>query len=99
MVIRKRFRVLSLAAIIAAAAVPFGFALSLPSDPIVTRPELRVVSATSTSVRMLPLVAGPQRGESLLGPYSFDNVSDEARLFIMGAALFGIAAAVRKSAP
>jgi hypothetical protein len=99
MVIRKRFRVLSLAAIIAAAAVPFGFALSVPSDPVATRPDLRVVSATSTSIRMLPLVAAPQSGGSLFGTYDLDNVSDEARLLIMGAALFGLAAAVHKSTP
>jgi hypothetical protein len=99
MLIRKRFRVVSLAAVIIAAAVPFGFALSLPSDPMGARADMRVVSATSASQPLLPLVAAPAHDGSIIGSFGVDDVPDEARLLVMGAALFGLAAAFRKSTP
>jgi hypothetical protein len=72
---RKRYRVLILAALVAALVVPVGFALSLES-PV---SHVRVSSASvSTTAFLFP-------------------VPDAAKLLIVGTALLGLAAFVRKA--
>lgn len=85
-VMRKRFRVLLLAAIVAAFVVPVGFALSLESDPV-TPARHSAVSEQSAIASPVFLVAGSQ-----LYP-----MSDAAKLVLVGTTLFGLAAAVRKA--
>jgi hypothetical protein len=86
-VIRRRFRVLLLAAVVAAFIVPVGFALSL--DPA---PRTRAQTATpSTGVVPVMFVAG-NSSRSL-----FEPLPDAAKLLLVGTTLFGVAAAVRKT--
>lgn len=95
--IRKRYRVLILAAIAVAVIVPFGFALSLEQQ----RPMRLTAAAPIFDV-----------GSPSLGPALFDvshrsttfqsslpfrsRVPDSAGLFIIGAVLIGAAIAVRR---
>jgi hypothetical protein len=91
--VRKRFRVLLLAAIVAGFVVPVGFALS-PEYETVTRSEraaLGITSATAVGIPVL-LRSSDRPFASLLRP-----VPDSAQLLIVGAALIGLAAAVRKA--
>jgi hypothetical protein len=85
-VMRKPFRVLLLAAIVAAFVVPVGFALSLESEPVA---PTRHAPASERAAIASPvfLVAGSQ-----LYP-----MSDAAKLVLVGTTLFGLAAAVRKA--
>ncbi len=91
---RKRFRVPLLAAIVAAVAVPVGFALSLESAaPVHEVAASHGIVATSVSTSVVsPLVVGS-------APASTDlhAVPDAAKLFFVGTALFGLAAAVRRA--
>ena len=90
---RKRFRVLLLATIVASVAVPVGFALSLENDPVVTH-STTIVATTSAGVVAPALV--PMRSSSFaehLAP-----LSDGARLAVVGTLLFGLAAMVRRAA-
>jgi ABC-type phosphate transport system substrate-binding protein len=86
-VMRKRFRVLLLAAIVAACAVPVGFALSLEATPVT---PARTASASTSPITAV-LVGG---GSST---FSGVPVPDSAKLVIVGSMLFGLAAAVRKA--
>jgi hypothetical protein len=89
---RKRFRVLLLAAIVAAAAVPFGFALSVQSAQGTThsRPTvLATASVANTAGALVP--TGDSSSVSFLR-----LIPDSAALFFVGAVLIGVAAAVRK---
>lgn len=89
---RKRFRVLILAAIVAAVVVPVGFALSLDSGPVVTNltPSPASIVASSSAA---PVVVNPGGGMPLM-----PDIPDGAKLFAVGTMLFGLAAAVRKAA-
>jgi hypothetical protein len=90
---RKRFRVLLLAAIVAAAAVPFGFALSVQSVQSTTRSSSGLIATTSVANTAGALVRpGDSSSESFLRP-----MPDSAALLAVGAVLFGLAAAVRKA--
>lgn len=84
-VMRKRFRVLLLAAIVAAFIVPVGFALSLDPSP-------RVHTAATAGVVPVMFVAGHSSFDALLQP-----LPDAAKLLLVGTTLFGLAAAVRKT--
>lgn len=81
---RKRYRVLLLAALVAAFVVPVGFALSLDSAPVATR----IVRAGVVAPKVLP-------SWSVLS--SSWSMPDSAKLFFVGTILFGLAAAVRKT--
>jgi hypothetical protein len=94
---RKRFRVLILAAVAAAVAVPVGLALTLksPADhgsplPTAVVPAIpsAVVAATVTSA------FGHSEGNRQL-----PGVPDSAKLFGMGAVLLGLAAGVKRTFP
>jgi hypothetical protein len=88
---RKRFRILVLAAVVAAVVVPVGFALSLDSGLVA--PELPPTTAIVASSSAAPLIVTSRAtGIPLLG-----NVPDGAKLFAVGVLLIGIAAAVRKA--
>ena len=84
---RKRYRVLLLAAIAAAFVVPVGFALSLES------PAPRVARATPAVVAH----AAPAAVDSSSSDASL-QLPDGAKLLVVGTALFGLAAAVRRAA-
>ena len=99
--IRKRYRVLLLAAVVAALIVPVGFALSLDSAPIQTARVRRLptaavpstaVAVTSSVARSTPS-AQPVAGRALTVPV----VPDVAKLLLVGTVLFGLAAFVRKA--
>ena len=90
---RKRYRILLLAAIVAALVVPVGFALSLES--VATTSHVRYTTAASTvQGAMSAPVLMPVRptASSLL-----QLVPDGAKLFAVGTALFAVAAIVRRA--
>jgi hypothetical protein len=70
---RKRYRVLVLAALAAALVVPVGFALSLEAP--------------------VPVHAA----DAIVGTGVIDSTLDGAKLLLVGATLFGLAAFVRKT--
>ncbi|MEA2463534.1 MAG: hypothetical protein QOJ98_1281 [Acidobacteriota bacterium] len=92
---RKRYRVLVLAALVAALVVPVGYALSIDSAPKAQRTRYAVaIPAAATVVvapRVLPRVADAAPN-SLMSPFG-----DSAKLLCIGTVLFGLAAAVRKA--
>ncbi len=91
-VTRKRFRVLLLAAIVAAIAVPVGFALSLEPAP----PAPRYTAAVAPAAIVLTGV--PMEGNASSGWLgSLPDVPDPVKLVIVGTSLFGLAAVVRKA--
>ena len=71
---RKRYRVLVLAALAAALVVPVGFALSLEAP--------------------VPVHAA---SDAIVGSGVIDSTPDGAKLLLVGATLFGLAAFVRKT--
>jgi len=87
-VMRKRFRVLLLAAIVAAFIVPVGFALSLDPSP---RAHSGAATATAGVVPVM-FVGGQSSFGALLKP-----LPDAAKLLLVGTTLFGIAAVLRKT--
>jgi len=98
---RKRYRVLVLAAIAAALIVPVGFALSLESMP--ATPQARY-AAVPPAVSVMPTaavaaLAAPASIQILspVGGSLFDTVPDAAKLLCVGTVLFGLAAVVRKA--
>lgn len=87
---RKRVRILILAALVAAVAVPVGFALSLDTTrrAASSREHLRVPAGD---------IVLPQ--SAILASSSFyrlPRVPDGAKLLMVGAVLFGLAAAMRR---
>jgi len=92
---RKRFRVLVLAAIVVTIVVPVGFALTVRPESLMTSTRAgessSVGSFASFALPAAVLVTTGDRDAVL------DHVPDAARLFVMGAILFGLAAVVRKS--
>src|SRR4051812_35173393 len=89
---RKRFRVLILAAIVAAVVVPVGFALSLETTPVPLagpRPPA-VVALTTVAAPTAIAVQAPA------SPLAF-VVSDALKLAFVGAAFLGLAAAVKRA--
>jgi hypothetical protein len=94
-VTRKRFRILLLAAIVAAAAVPVGFALSL--EPSAAEPGYHTVanhtsSSAAPAAVTLPVLVGDDGAMNGL-----HTGQDAAKLLLVGTVLFGLAAAVRKA--
>ena len=90
---RKRYRVLILAALVAALVVPVGYALSIDSAPKAQRTRYAAAIPAATIVaapRLMPRVA-ETAPNSPMSP-----LSDSAKLLFIGTGLFGLAAAVRK---
>jgi hypothetical protein len=100
-IIRKRYRVLIFAVLVAALAVPLGFALSLESSinpPVAVRSQtdasdigrLAIVAASSTKPHLaLVQTASPNPGLQAL--------PDGAKLLFVGSALFGLAGVMRRT--
>ena len=91
---RKRYRVLLLAAIVAALIVPVGFALSLESDPGRTSSHSRAVNATAKPTPVSTFVL-MRTSNSPFGSI-LPTLPERARLFFVGTALFGLAAVMRR---
>jgi hypothetical protein len=90
---RKRYRVLILAVIVAAIAVPLGFALSLESSvaPTVVVSDINVVAASSTKPHLaLVQTSVPSRP-------GLPALPDGAKLLFVGSALFGLAGVMRRT--
>jgi hypothetical protein len=87
-VMRKRFRVLLLAAIVAGFIVPVGFALSLDPSP---RAHGGAATATAGIVPVLFVASHSSFGAL------FEPLPDAAKLLLVGTTLFGLAAALRKA--
>ena len=93
---RKRYRVLIFAALVAALVVPVGYALSIDSKPKTTHAtRYNAVPTAHVNVVAAPVMvprAAEATSETTLSP-----VSDAAKLLCIGTVLFGLAAAVRKA--
>ena len=88
---RKRLRILILAAIVAAVVVPVGFALSLESG-------VRAVSAVRgvAPVAQVTRTRSPLVATTSAAVMSIPEVPEGAKLLAIGTALFGLAAAMRR---
>ncbi len=89
---RKKLRVLTLAALVAAVVVPVGFALSVdPSaETLATTRNLGPVAQVVTS--RAPFLASTTAAVSEL-----PKVPEGAKLLMIGGVLFGVAAAMRRT--
>ena len=92
---RKRYRVLFIAALVAALIVPVGYALSIESPRKSANQTYTVVmpaaaNIVTTRAMIQPTTTGAQRGW-LLSPFG-----DAVKLACIGTILFGLAAAVRR---
>ena len=92
---RKRFRVLILAAIIAAVVVPVGFALSREADSARMTPQLKGATVVASSITAAPVVVHTDNSPAFA---DLPSLPDGAKLLFVGTALFGVAAAMRRSA-
>jgi hypothetical protein len=92
--IRKRYRILVLAALVAAVAVPLGFGLSLDSTPaIVAAPPAGNVGIVAASAKTYALTL-PQATKPRT---FFPELPDGIKLLFVGSALFGLAGAIRRN--
>jgi hypothetical protein len=94
---RKRYRVLIFAALVAALVVPVGYALSIDSTHTATRWRYAdaapmAATAVATPVVMIRHATDAAPASTILSP-----VTDAAKLLCIGTVLFGLAAAVRKA--
>lgn len=98
---RKRYRVLVLAAFVAALIVPVGYALSLePQTPTAKIARTALANAPSAAVVASPMMlhiqpATSARGVTAASP--FDAVPDAGKLLLVGTVLFGLSALVRRA--
>ena len=95
---RKRYRVLIFAALVAALVVPVGYALSIDSRPKTTNARYEVIPATAANVVAAPVMM--PHATDLVDPTSdsrMSPMSDAAKLLCVGTVLFGLAAALRKA--
>src|SRR5215468_903891 len=96
--LRPRYRVLILAAFVAAFVVRVGFALSIEPSPAGARSARHVSAAqdsanASTTVASSVLVSSVPRSSTLVRP----KFPDAAKLLLVGTALIGLGAVVRKA--
>src|SRR5262245_34794395 len=94
---RKRYRVLLFAAVVAAFVVRVGFALSLENKPVATTIHSLYLPSSvvaSTAVASTVLVSS---ATAAAAPLSLPDVPDAAKLLLVGTILFVLAAAVRKA--
>ena len=92
---RKRHRVLILAALVAALIVPVGYALSVDSRPKSNHAHYEVIQAAAATVVAAPVMR-PHAAQATTSESLLSAVSDAAKLLCVGTVLFGLAAAVRK---
>jgi hypothetical protein len=95
-VMRKRFRVLLFVALVAAFAVPVGFALSLESVPQ-WRTAHPTTFARPASTAVAATVVVPSQPETGVTQAISYPLPDAAKLLLIGSVLIGLAAAVRKA--
>jgi hypothetical protein len=97
--IRKRFRVLFLAAAAATIVVPVGLSHTLEQrGPSAGRTNTAVLASSSRVVAVPASIDGPAAILVVpIEPYTFADVPDAAKLFLVGTLLVGAAAVVRKS--
>jgi hypothetical protein len=93
---RKRYRVILLAAIVAALVVPVGFALSLESGAATQRVEAMSMAPRAYATPTAAIVS-VRPAAAPLPVHPADSVPDGAKLFVVGAGLFGLAAVVRRA--
>jgi hypothetical protein len=100
---RKRYRVLFFAALVAALVVPVGYALSVETPPpaathgygaVIPATVAAVAPATAAAAVAAPIAI---RTGASASTSPFYQVPDAAKLFGIGTVLFGLAAAVRKA--
>jgi hypothetical protein len=92
---RKRYRVLIFAALVAALIVPVGYALSIDSKPKTTHARYDVIPAAAATVVAAPVMMAhvpDTTSDTIMSP-----MSDAAKLVCIGTVLFGLAAAVRRA--
>ena len=99
---RKRYRVLIFAALVAALVVPVGYALSVESTPATTSqthyavvPTAASIASTAAAAAVAAPIAIRSAGSPSASPVY--QVPDAAKLLGIGTVLFGLAAAVRKA--
>lgn len=100
---RKRYRVLIFASLVAALVVPVGYALSVESVPTTSHARHAAVDVPAGSSFIVPVAAAVAAPRAIL--VSIGTVetparrpmSDAAQLFGIGTVLFGLAAFVRKA--
>jgi len=95
--IRKRYRVLVFAAIVAALVVPVGYALSIEPQPIAKYARNTVVTTAATSVMASPVAIRADAGRTVVGEAAGWAEPDSAKLLLVGTILLGLAAMVRKA--
>ncbi|OLD20824.1 MAG: hypothetical protein AUJ01_03570 [Acidobacteria bacterium 13_1_40CM_3_65_5] len=93
---------LLLAAIVAALAVPVGFAWSLDSAPMQAvhvshLPTTAVASTAAAAVTSSVVITAPAADRATRGAVNMPAVPDAAKLLLAGTILFGLAAFVRKA--
>ena len=93
-VMRRRYRILMFAALVAALAVPVGYALSLESVPVAKHARYVAAAPVASAAVMAPVTL---RSGDRLPAHTGYPVPDAAKLLGVGTILFGLAAAVRKS--
>jgi len=98
---RKRFRVLLFAALVAALVVPVGFAWSIDATPARTahvnsHSTVARASANATLTSSV-VIAAPVAERATRDALNFPPVPDAAKLLLVGTTLFGLAAVVRKA--
>jgi hypothetical protein len=90
---RKRLRILLLATVVAALIVPFGFALS--NEGLDRSGIVMSRAAVPVPFNDIERPGNPAMGS---GPMlSLPRLSEGAKLFVIGTALFAVAAAMRRS--
>jgi hypothetical protein len=91
---RKRYRILIVAALVAAVVVPLGFALSLDSTPaVVAAPAAGSVGIVAASAKTYALTYPPAAQPRTF----FPQLPDGIKLLFVGSALFGLAGAIRRN--
>ncbi len=98
---RKRYRVLIIAAFVAALVVPVGYALSLePQSSTATIARTSLVNATSAAVVASPMIVHTNAAAVAASAPSaprLPEVPDAAKLLLVGTILFGLSALVRRA--
>jgi hypothetical protein len=91
---RKRYRILAFAALVAALAVPVGYAVSLESAPFTARTHDRALGTVAAASALAPIAL---RSDDRSPAHPDHGVPDAAKLFGVGTILFGLAAALRRA--
>jgi hypothetical protein len=98
---RKRYRVLVLAAFVAALVVPVGYALSLEPQPQAAKiARAALVTSPAAAVVASPMMvhgSATEVASSAPRASSMPAVPDAGKLLLVGTMLFGLSALVRKA--